>query len=40
MIYTAGIAALGLAYAWTSGDWPKLALVPVACLTFGPWMSD
>ena len=40
MICTAGIAAIGAAYAITSGDWAKLALVPIACFAFGPWMSD
>jgi len=40
MICAIGIAAIGIAYAWTSGDWAKIALIPIACLTFGPWMDD
>lgn len=40
MIYAAGIAAIGIAYAWTSGDYAKLALVPIACFAFGPRMRD
>lgn len=40
MICTAGIVMIGVAYAWTSGDWAKLALVPIASFAFGPWMSD
>lgn len=39
MIYVVGVSAIGLTYAWQSGDWSQLALVPVACLAFGPWMK-
>lgn len=38
-VYAIGIAGAGVWHAWTSGDWASLGLVPVALLTFGPWLD-